>query len=44
MLVDIRRGTSDIAVFTQGAIRHTCVIPIAAADHQRYRDGAAHAD
>src|SRR3954451_5999884 len=28
-LVDIGGGTSDIAVFTQGAIRHTCVIPIA---------------
>lgn len=28
-LVDIGGGTSDIAVFTQGAIRHTGVIPIA---------------
>jgi cell division protein FtsA len=28
-LVDIGGGTSDIAVFTQGAIRHTAVIPIA---------------
>src|SRR6187551_914054 len=28
-LVDIGGGTSDIAVFTQGAIRHTSVIPIA---------------
>jgi cell division protein FtsA len=28
-LVDIGGGTTDIAVFTQGAIRHTCVIPIA---------------
>lgn len=28
-LVDIGGGTTDIAVFTDGAIRHTCVIPIA---------------
>jgi cell division protein FtsA len=28
-IVDIGGGTSDIAVFTQGAIRHTAVIPIA---------------
>ena len=28
-LVDIGGGTSDIAVFTDGAIRHTAVIPIA---------------
>ena len=28
-LIDIGGGTSDIAVFTQGAIRHTSVIPIA---------------
>jgi len=28
-LVDIGGGTTDIAVFTQGAIRHTSVIPIA---------------
>jgi cell division protein FtsA len=28
-LVDIGGGTSDIAVFTNGAIRHTAVIPIA---------------
>ena len=28
-LVDIGGGTSDIAVFTEGAIRHTTVIPIA---------------
>ena len=28
-LVDIGGGTSDIAIFTQGAIRHTAVIPIA---------------
>src|SRR5947207_10377376 len=28
-LVDIGGGTSDIAVFTQGAIRHTAVVPIA---------------
>jgi len=27
-LVDIGGGTTDIAVFTQGAIRHTAVIPI----------------
>ena len=28
-IVDIGGGTSDIAVFTDGAIRHTGVIPIA---------------
>ena len=28
-LVDIGGGTTDIAVFTGGAIRHTAVIPIA---------------
>ena len=28
-MVDIGGGTTDIAVFTQGAIRHTAVIPIA---------------
>jgi len=28
-LVDIDGGTTDIAVFTEGAIRHTAVIPIA---------------
>ncbi len=28
-LVDIGAGTTDIAIFTQGAIRHTAVIPIA---------------
>jgi cell division protein FtsA len=28
-LVDIGGGTSDMAVFTQGSIRHTAVIPIA---------------
>ena len=28
-LVDIGGGTTDLAVFTQGAIRHTAVIPIA---------------
>lgn len=31
-LVDIGGGTTDIAVFTEGAIRHTSVIPIAG-DH-----------
>lgn len=29
VLVDIGSGTTDIAVFTSGAIRHTAVIPIA---------------
>ena len=29
VLVDIGGGTTDIAVFTHGAIRHTAVIPIA---------------
>lgn len=28
-LVDIGGGTTDIAVFTQGAIRHTAVLPVA---------------
>ncbi|MDR2240237.1 MAG: cell division protein FtsA [Zoogloeaceae bacterium] len=28
-LIDIGGGTADIAVFTQGAIRHTAVIPVA---------------
>jgi cell division protein FtsA len=28
-MVDIGGGTSDIAIFTEGAIRHTAVIPIA---------------
>jgi len=28
-LIDIGGGTTDIAVFTQGAIRHTAVIPVA---------------
>ena len=28
-LVDIGGGTSDVAIFTEGAIRHTAVIPIA---------------
>lgn len=28
-LVDIGGGTSDIAIFTEGALRHTAVIPIA---------------
>ena len=28
-LVDIGGGTTDIAIFTDGAIRHTAVIPIA---------------
>lgn len=28
-MIDIGGGTSDIAVFTEGAIRHTAVIPIA---------------
>jgi cell division protein FtsA len=28
-LIDIGGGTTDVAVFTQGAIRHTAVIPIA---------------
>ena len=29
VLVDIGGGTTDVAIFTQGAIRHTAVIPIA---------------
>ena len=28
-LVDIGGGTTDVAIFTDGAIRHTAVIPIA---------------
>ena len=43
-LVDIGAGTTDVAIFTDGAIRHTAVIPIAGRpDHQRHRHGAAHA-
>jgi cell division protein FtsA len=40
-LLDIGGGTTDIAVFTHGAIRHTAVVR---PDHQRYRHGAAYAD
>ncbi|MBP0533162.1 rod shape-determining protein, partial [Mycobacterium tuberculosis] len=29
VLVDIGSGTTDIAIFSEGAIRHTAVIPIA---------------
>ena len=29
VLVDIGGGTTDVAIFTEGAIRHTAVIPIA---------------
>ncbi|REM29222.1 cell division protein FtsA, partial [Mycobacterium tuberculosis] len=29
VLVDIGAGTTDVAIFTNGAIRHTAVIPIA---------------
>jgi len=29
LLVDIGGGTTDIAIFTEGAVRHTAVIPIA---------------
>ncbi|UUZ55970.1 cell division FtsA domain-containing protein [Massilia sp. H-1] len=45
VLIDIGGGTTDIAVFSDGAIRHTAVIPIhRRPDHQRHRDGTAHAD
>ena len=44
-LVDIGGGTTDIAIFTQGAIRHTGGDPDRRRpDHQRHRHGAAHAD
>ena len=44
-LVDIGGGTTDIAIFTHGAIRHTGGDPDRRRpDHQRHRDGAAHAD
>jgi cell division protein FtsA len=43
-LLDIGGGTTDIAIFTHGAIRHTAVIRSPATDHQRHRDGAAHAE
>jgi cell division protein FtsA len=44
-LVDIGAGTTDVAIFTGGAIRHTAVIPIAGdLITERHRDGAAHAD
>jgi len=40
-LVDVGGGTSDIAIFTGGAIRHTAIIPIAATrstnGHPRWR-------
>src|SRR3546814_11501994 len=29
VLIDIGGGTTDVAIFTEGAIRHTAVIPIA---------------
>ena len=41
-LVDIGGGTTDIAVFTHSAIRHTAVIDCRRPDHQRYCHGAAH--
>jgi cell division protein FtsA len=44
-LVDIGGGTTDIAVFTDGAIRHTGGDPDRRRPgHQRHRGGAAHAD
>ena len=44
-LIDIGGGTSDIAVYAGGAIRHTAVIPDRRRPgHQRHRDDAAHAD
>ena len=33
---------TDIAVFTDGAIKHTAVIDRRRPDHQRHRDGAAY--
>jgi cell division protein FtsA len=29
VLIDVGGGTTDVAIFTEGAIRHTAVIPIA---------------
>ena len=44
-LVDIGAGTTDIAVFTQGAIRHTAVdSDCRRPGHQRHRRGPAHPD
>ena len=44
-LVDIGGGTTDIAVFTDGAITpHVGDPDRRRPDHQRHRDGAAHAD
>ena len=44
VLVDIGGGTTDVAIFTGGAIRHTAVIPDRGRpDHQRHRGDAAHA-
>ena len=44
-LIDIGGGTSDIAVYAGGAIRHTAVIPDRRRPgDQRHRDDAAHAD
>jgi cell division protein FtsA len=37
-VVDIGGGTTDIAVFGGGAIRHTAVIPIAHAVRRRHQD------
>jgi cell division protein FtsA len=44
-LIDVGGGTTDLAIFTHGAIRHTAVnSDRRRPDHQRHRDGAAHAD
>jgi cell division protein FtsA len=41
VLVDIGGGTTDIAIFTEGAIRHT---DRRRSNHQRYCDGLAYTD
>ena len=48
-LVDIGGGTTDLAVFANGAIRHTAVIPIAGDQvtndiAQGFRTPTAHAE
>src|SRR6201988_319797 len=41
-LLDIGGGTTDIAVFTHGAIRHTAVVPIAGEDRKSTRLNSSH--
>jgi cell division protein FtsA len=42
VLVDIGGGTTDVAIFSGGAVRHTAVIPVAGRPcHQRHCNGPA---